>query len=61
MTTTTTRRWTPVTETTLQEDYDDMLDANAGRRWPDDWHVWRRKTINRNIAVIRATEKDDAR
>jgi hypothetical protein len=56
MTTTTRRRWTPVTQTTLQAEFEDAHEAIEGRRWPRDWFAWHTARIVRDARAIRATE-----
>jgi hypothetical protein len=57
MTTTTRRRWSPVTEATLQAEFEDAHDDYIYRpRWPRGWFLWHTARSLRDIRVIRATE-----
>ena len=58
MTTTTTARWSTVTEAALQAEYDAAKDAIPGHRWPDGWQDWQTERIIRDLRAIRITQEE---
>lgn len=60
MTTTTRRRWSPVTEATLQAEFENAHDTIEGRRWPRDWFVYVTARAIRDLRTVRTTKEVNA-
>ena len=61
MTTTTTRRWTPLTYDDLREQMDEAIDQCRNDRWPIGWLSWQLRRIKDDAKAIRCTTEGTAR